>query len=72
MILEKDAANISLRYIANAFVLCKHNVKIYATYMTAQISEYFSNATKILSVNELSQDDIDWCDIIFCPFHIFS
>lgn len=66
MISEKDAANVSLGRIASAFINNGDEVKLYATYPDDKILKYFDQSILRFGIKELTQEAIDWCDIIMC------
>lgn len=66
MITEKDAANVSLAYVARAFEARGDEVIIYAPYCDASVLRCFGAAIPKLPIGELTEKEIAWCDLIFC------
>lgn len=66
IISEKDAANISLGRVADEFLNNGHTVELYAVYTDENVLKYFNNRIKRHSVKDITDDVINWCDIIFC------
>lgn len=66
MITEKDAANASLAYIAQAFEARGNEVMIYAPYCDAGVLRCFDAAIPKLPIEKLTEKEIAWCDLIFC------
>ena len=66
MITEKDAANASLARIADAFINGGHQVVIYAAYFDDGVLRSFTSEIPRHKIDEITNDEIDWCDIIFC------
>lgn len=66
MITEKDAANVSLAYVVQAFEIRKDEVIIYAPYCDASVLRCFDASIPKLPIGELTEEKIAWCDLIFC------
>lgn len=66
LISEKDAANISLGKISTAFIKNGDSIRLYATYLDDRVLIYFDKSIPRFSIKELTQAEIDLCDIIVC------
>lgn len=65
MITEKDAANHSLTYIADAFLKNNHLVEIFAPFLSDNSLRMFNPSIRVHPVEELSKQVADQFDCIF-------
>lgn len=66
MISEKDAANASLAKICESYIKHGHSVVVYAPYISQNVLRFFGETVEIYPLNQLTKEEIERCDIIFC------
>lgn len=66
IITEKDAANISLSFIAKELKRRGHELWLFAPFYYESVLKYFPEGIAKKPIEELKPGDVDSCDIIFC------
>ena len=64
MISEKDAANISLSKMADAYIRNGHTVKLFAVFFDKSVLRFFDEKIDMKPLSMLTQKDIDEVDVI--------
>ena len=65
MITEKDAANVSLAKIAEAFLRRGHSIEIYAPYYEESVLKYFPEEIIKRPYETLTEEAVAFSDIVF-------